>query len=82
VRGHQRGRYRVGVRPGRFQARAGPEDSVAYADQVLAVGAASGGMFCRDFRSAAVVLCMPAYQDLDDALAAHGVFGQPVFQSP
>lgn len=42
VRGHQGGRYRIGVRPGRFQARARLQHSVAYADQVLAVGAAPG----------------------------------------
>jgi glyoxylase-like metal-dependent hydrolase (beta-lactamase superfamily II) len=42
VRGHQGGRYRIGVRSGRFQARPGPQDSVPYAHQMLAVGAAPG----------------------------------------
>jgi len=42
VRGHQGDRYRIGVRPGHFQARSGPQDGVPYADQVLAVGAAPG----------------------------------------
>jgi hypothetical protein len=42
VRGHQGGRYRIGVRSGRFHARPGPQDSVPYAHQMLAVGAASG----------------------------------------
>jgi Amidohydrolase len=42
VRSHQSERYRIGVRLSCLQARAGPQDDVPYADQVLAVGAAPG----------------------------------------
>jgi hypothetical protein len=42
VRVHQCSWNRVGAGPGSFQAETGPQDSVVYADQVLAVGAASG----------------------------------------